>query len=644
MALAACGSDSGGSNSSGVVTQTGQFNDAAVAGIKYVASPSGLSGITNSHGNFKYQAGDKVTFSLGGLDLEVPKEKIAVTGNITPFDISGIEANKVAALLQTLDTDGNSTNGLNMPTEEELSAIDIPTSISGITDAELENVHAELIKKHPKAKVVKLAASLTHLKATLASHLDGVWEYAGDNASNAVQSLVFNSKTGEYTYLNITQANAFNNVNTGQELGAFAIKDNGSIYLNHTVGNDFNGINKGFPEDPSFLTIDHAYFNDDLTQLTLDAAGEKVVYKKGTASSTKLSGLYSSVTGERFVFVNNHIFIFADGSDSLEYGSYTYNETTGATVMTFTYDLDGATGLSDAMNGYPLTGKLPTANKVNATITKKGRNLELKVGNDTHILSKEVANGGYVFFQNFAITKPGLITNDVTRFYSNNQDITNAAVWDGVHFGSYNQTLFSHLPGNGVKVEFGIDEGQFGICNTSGGSPTLAQLTGANAPLLKPTKDWIIIANGGRTQATGGCGKLADFELHAFEIEPFNTPDQVQNYIAHVSNLAKSAQFDVYKTSNASPTVIGDFELVTEDLAYGEISDPVQTTNDGTEYIYVVNKDGSPLVSSDVDKQFAVQPTIEQEPILLWSIMDSHPSATRGTSEVNFYPDPTGKY
>ena len=54
----------GGGGGGGITSFTGQYIDAPVKGLSYTATPSGLTGTTDSSGNFAFQAGDTVTFSI----------------------------------------------------------------------------------------------------------------------------------------------------------------------------------------------------------------------------------------------------------------------------------------------------------------------------------------------------------------------------------------------------------------------------------------------------------------------------------------------------------------------------------------------------------------------------------------------------
>lgn len=86
FALAGCGSDSndntsdsGGDDNTGgtVQTETGVFLDAEVGNIDFETETQ--SGTTNDAGEFEYQEGEQVTFSIG--ELLFPGSRCAGNGN-----------------------------------------------------------------------------------------------------------------------------------------------------------------------------------------------------------------------------------------------------------------------------------------------------------------------------------------------------------------------------------------------------------------------------------------------------------------------------------------------------------------------------------------------------------------------------------
>lgn len=118
------GGGSGGSDSSTPLedTKTGVFLDSAVEGVKYKTS-SGLEGYTNAKGEYQFKDGDSVEFLVGNISL----------GNIKAKDLVSVleldNPKESALILQSLDSDGNPNNGINITPETfklfENSTIDI---------------------------------------------------------------------------------------------------------------------------------------------------------------------------------------------------------------------------------------------------------------------------------------------------------------------------------------------------------------------------------------------------------------------------------------------------------------------------------------------------------------------------------------
>lgn len=112
--LSGCGGDeSTGNSSTGISIAT--FVDSYVSGLEFESATQ--SGITDSNGNFTYQEGETVTFHIGNLYLGTAKP---VNGKVTPLDIVGtknISDDKVVRILrtlQTLDNDGDPSNGITI--------------------------------------------------------------------------------------------------------------------------------------------------------------------------------------------------------------------------------------------------------------------------------------------------------------------------------------------------------------------------------------------------------------------------------------------------------------------------------------------------------------------------------------------------
>ncbi|WP_077338983.1 DM13 domain-containing protein [Pseudocolwellia agarivorans] len=95
-------------------TYTGVFIDSAVEGLTYKTETQ--EGRTNDKGEFIYQLGEMVTFSIGGISFP----PVAVKAQLTPLDIFNTQdlsdqgVVNMLRLLQSLDEDGMPENGIKI--------------------------------------------------------------------------------------------------------------------------------------------------------------------------------------------------------------------------------------------------------------------------------------------------------------------------------------------------------------------------------------------------------------------------------------------------------------------------------------------------------------------------------------------------
>ncbi len=150
--LVGCGSNST-DNETTNDTNTGYFIDAAVKGAHYKTT-SGLEGDTDQYGRFSYKEGDEVTLSLGKVVLG--KSKPASDGKVTPKtliatsqtlnDSEKASITLMLQLLQTLDSDGDASNGITIPqsTIEKFStSLSTKTSFSDLDESALIALDSE---------------------------------------------------------------------------------------------------------------------------------------------------------------------------------------------------------------------------------------------------------------------------------------------------------------------------------------------------------------------------------------------------------------------------------------------------------------------------------------------------------------------
>ena len=93
---------------------TGIFLDSAVENLNYSTESS--SGSTNELGEFSYQLDEKITFSIG--NIEFPQVDVAaIITPLTLFDTQDVNDTSVVnmlRLLQSLDLDGDASNGIEI--------------------------------------------------------------------------------------------------------------------------------------------------------------------------------------------------------------------------------------------------------------------------------------------------------------------------------------------------------------------------------------------------------------------------------------------------------------------------------------------------------------------------------------------------
>lgn len=112
MAMTGCN----GSGSSDSSSKTGYFIDSHIEGLSYECGS--LSGETEEDGKFKYQEGETIFFTIGGVALG---EKVEAKEIMTPADlISNADSYKdqevlnILVFLQTLDSDNDPENGIKI--------------------------------------------------------------------------------------------------------------------------------------------------------------------------------------------------------------------------------------------------------------------------------------------------------------------------------------------------------------------------------------------------------------------------------------------------------------------------------------------------------------------------------------------------
>ena len=149
---------------------TGIFVDSEVTGLGY--STETQSGVTNSQGEYNYIEGETVTFSIGEIVLgsapagpEMTPVSIASTADAT---VETQEVKNIAALLQTLDSDNDPSNGILIETATveaiEVTDIDFTQSIISVLGEIVAQVN---LANDTNLSVVYPETAADHLASTM---------------------------------------------------------------------------------------------------------------------------------------------------------------------------------------------------------------------------------------------------------------------------------------------------------------------------------------------------------------------------------------------------------------------------------------------------------------------------------------------
>ncbi|NNF52686.1 MAG: hypothetical protein HKN59_09640, partial [Gammaproteobacteria bacterium] len=125
--------------------QTGVLINSPVSGVTFDGS-SDLSGVTNDMGEFQYRPFDLVTFSVGGIVLGTAQGApyISVVELTNSVDPTSPAATNMLVFLQSIDADGDPTNGITVSSATRtaaagqslnFSAADFDTQVAAVVAA-----------------------------------------------------------------------------------------------------------------------------------------------------------------------------------------------------------------------------------------------------------------------------------------------------------------------------------------------------------------------------------------------------------------------------------------------------------------------------------------------------------------------------
>lgn len=363
---------SSSASSSSVPALTGVFVDSAVAGIGYRTETK--NGFTNNLGEYEYEEGETVTFFIG--DLELPP--VTAKGVVTPLDLAGTDdlsnpvVVNIARLLQSLDTDGDTSNGIQIPPGATSIAtaadFDVPVEIFAANQA-ITTLVAN--SGSSTQTLVSVEAAIAHLQGSIAEQafsLIGSWYYQDESNSNPTKQFhIILSFLDNNRYVIANDEDDEDDAGTdGFEQGSYTWNQRTHL-LEITVENDTNG-EWGFSH-PCEGEVFKVEVRGDTLMLWADAAvGEgcgdsnegpvKIEFQRIKSETNPLVGSWLIEDKEEpllalatFTADGQYLMLQDSPADDagwpgIERGTYTYNtDTSGVTFATIT-DTNGQWGFS----------------------------------------------------------------------------------------------------------------------------------------------------------------------------------------------------------------------------------------------------------------------------------------------------------
>ena len=456
----------------------GVFLDSEVAGVQYRTETK--SGITNADGEYEYEAGETVTFSIGDLDFP----PVAAAGTVTPLDIVGTDdptdttVVNMIRLLQTLDEDGDPSNGITI-TEAARAA---GTSVDFALDAdEFEDAVSSLVESSTgQTELVSSESAVAHFQGTLSDSgvtfesIQGSWQLAEGEV------ILHFLPDGRYLAVQWQEENGME----GYEYGTYVARD-GNVTFTTVENTDGDALTCEEPRGTNCTGEDGttqgvwAYTLSEGKLNAIPAGSEAtIVFDPIVPNTASLDGLWESLTAKELVYFfggDSYIFVdygnTADSGDAIFIiGEYDLETVDGNTeIITYasrTYSnegllceqLDGEEACDTSRLGYSVINQ----QLVLSNADEGGR------GYFNPLLSDDgaPANTGKLVAQKqfandeIARTVYGVDTQDDYRTYINN-------------YGAYEGTDAS---ASSVSIKFNIDEDSGTVRGVDGNNNVQARL------------------------------------------------------------------------------------------------------------------------------------------------------------------------
>ena len=147
---------------------SGRFIDSAVEGLRF-ETPT-LSGLTDTHGIFKYISGETVSFFIGDILLGTSRGITRITPmNLVPGDSSNPHVINILRFVQSLDEDNNPDNGIRITDAVSTRAIGqaLDFSLSTANFESAANALLTLLTSGSVNMLIDANSAQTHFIASL---------------------------------------------------------------------------------------------------------------------------------------------------------------------------------------------------------------------------------------------------------------------------------------------------------------------------------------------------------------------------------------------------------------------------------------------------------------------------------------------
>ncbi len=351
LGLTACGG--GGSGFQAPTIANGVFKDSNVSGLSYVSGDT--NGITNTAGAFRYEEGNNVAFSIGGVSLGEGLGKAVMT----PIDLvaggslSSSEVINKARFLMMLDENNMPADGITISQKVQTKATSWTTvdfASEGFPSANVNSIIVDASVEDGVSHALPSVEDATaHLRTTLICASSGafVGAYSGTESGNF--AFVVNPVTGKVSGSSFA---------TGQSpLEVVSVTD-------VDIANDFqfNSTEAGAKSYAGKITS-----SDDMSGTWVNSGDAA---QSGNFTGTRLGGKNNAVTRYTVTFKSNS----ADKTGVYTFDVDSANNITGTSYDVATKAESGLTGsISDneltveAEDGTQITGFIDSNSSITGT-------------------------------------------------------------------------------------------------------------------------------------------------------------------------------------------------------------------------------------------------------------------------------------